>query len=215
MSTGALSQRSEAVRHAILEATVELLLDEGPDITVDNVAERANVGRRTIFRYFATKDDLFADALRTLFRNLLDAIPQRDGREVSEWLEDVARVVHTYNLRMAPTYLEIVRRRSEIPGVRQMLDSPGRPPRRRRVEVLANEAWSASGGRGRVPRIVGDSFLLHLSVFASEALRLHCRHDVDEMARLTVTTLLALIHEQKAEARRRTKARQNARGGED
>ena len=70
------------------------------------------------------------------------------------------------------------------------------------MEVLANEAWSASGGRGRAPKSVAESFTLHLSVFASEALRFHCRHDVDQMARLTVTTLLALMHEQKVTTRK-------------
>jgi hypothetical protein len=64
-----------------------------------------------------------------LNRSFGEAIPLRDGREVGEWLGAVARVVHAENLRMAPTFLDIVRRRDELSWVARYDTRPGKPRR--------------------------------------------------------------------------------------
>ena len=193
-----MNHRSEAVRNALIKAMSDLLAERGAEVTLDDVATRAEVGRRTIFRYFATKDDLVAEAIAASLRTLVDAIPHREGRQVDEWLYDVARTVHAQNIRIAPAFLEGARRRRDIPGVAAFMDRPGRRRRYQRMETLAQEAWDASGGAGTVSSAIAESFTLHLSVFASEALQLHCRLDADHMAQLTVETLLALIHQHMA-----------------
>lgn len=56
--------RSEAARHAILRATFELLLEHGLErTTMDAVADRAGVGKATIYRWWRSKRDLALDAL--------------------------------------------------------------------------------------------------------------------------------------------------------
>lgn len=185
---------------------MELLLTKGPDVTVDEIADRSGVGRRTIFRYFATKDDLLADAADMRTRYFGELIPSRDGRDVDEWLGSVARAVHTENLLLAPTFLDVMRRRREIPWNVKFEARPDKPTRIEHIRAVASETWSASGGRGPVPKLVSDTFVLHLCVFGSEALRFHCQCDVDQMARLTVAGLLALVDKERA-ATVRTRAK--------
>lgn len=49
-------------RHAVLtnlgDAAVSLFETKGPSVTIDTIAERAGVSRRTVFRYVESKEDL-------------------------------------------------------------------------------------------------------------------------------------------------------------
>ena len=55
-------RRADA-RQAILDATLELLASRGfHATTMDAIAERAGVGKNTIYRRWSTKDDLIIDA---------------------------------------------------------------------------------------------------------------------------------------------------------
>jgi AcrR family transcriptional regulator len=193
VSTAELNHRAAAVRTALLHATSELLLEGGVEPTLEDVAERAKVGRRTIFRYFSTKDDLIAETIAASIREFAATIPERAGHRVDEWLEDVARLTHGHNLRIGSSYLHLVLRRREIAGIAQFTARPGRARRHDLMTNLATEVWLARGGQGQVPESVVNSFTLHLSVFASQALQFHCQADVDDMADLTVETLLALV----------------------
>lgn len=199
MVSTASNPRADAVRRALVDATTALLFERGTDVTLDEIAERAKVGRRTIFRYFPSKDDIVARAIAEFFAAVVAAIPARDGRDVTAWLRDVATTMHEQNLRMAPAYLELVPRRREITGVTTFLDRPGRPRRQQLMHELAHEAWSASGGPATVPATIVNAFTLHLSVYGTEALRFHCRLDVNQMAELTVQALTALIRANVAE----------------
>jgi AcrR family transcriptional regulator len=56
--------RSEKARAAILEAAVELLLDQGiARMSMDAVAEQAGVSKATIYRWWKSKESLALDAL--------------------------------------------------------------------------------------------------------------------------------------------------------
>jgi AcrR family transcriptional regulator len=50
-------------RQAIIEASVELLLTNGPDLSTREIAKAAGVAEGTIFRVFETKDDLIHAAV--------------------------------------------------------------------------------------------------------------------------------------------------------
>jgi len=193
MSTAGLSHRGVAVRTALIDAAAELLLERGARMTLDDVAARAKVGRRTIFRYFATKDELIAAAIGLAVRTHGEGLPARDDRSVDAWLTDIANRTHEHNLRIAPAYLELILRQSEIPSIDAFLERPGRRRRHQAMEALATEVWLARGGEGPAPQAIADLFALHLSVFASEALRFHLLADIDRMTQLTVDTLLTTI----------------------
>lgn len=56
--------RSEAADQAILEATVELIREQGfLALTIEAVAARAGVAKTTVYRRWSNKDDLLMDAV--------------------------------------------------------------------------------------------------------------------------------------------------------
>jgi AcrR family transcriptional regulator len=74
--------RADAARNrqSLLAAAAEEFAERGPDASVADIARRAGVGKGTVFRHFATKDDLLAaiviariDTLTAAGRRLLDA----------------------------------------------------------------------------------------------------------------------------------------------
>ncbi len=65
-------QRSEATRHAILDAAVTLYHSHGVEqTTVSAVIAASGVGRTTFYRHFDDQDDVLASALRRDFERLL------------------------------------------------------------------------------------------------------------------------------------------------
>ena len=61
--------QAAATRTRILEACAAVM-ETGADLTYSNVAQAANVQERTIYRYFATKDDLEAGLWGWILENL-------------------------------------------------------------------------------------------------------------------------------------------------
>src|SRR6187431_1444018 len=56
--------RSEKSRSAILGATIELLLEGGYSrLTLEGIAARAGVGRQTLYRWWASKDEIVAESI--------------------------------------------------------------------------------------------------------------------------------------------------------
>src|SRR5215471_19507888 len=53
----------EARRIAIIDATLPLLMEVGPNVTTRQIAEAAGIAEGTIFRVFADKDALIAAAV--------------------------------------------------------------------------------------------------------------------------------------------------------
>lgn len=56
--------RSDAAREAVLAATAELFLERGYDrLTIEGIAQRAGVGKQTVYRWWASKGALIVDCL--------------------------------------------------------------------------------------------------------------------------------------------------------
>lgn len=73
-------------RHALVEATVPLLLEHGKAVTTKQIADAAGVAEGTIFRVFDAKDDLVAAAVE----RALDMEP---------FLTDLEAIDHDQDLR--------------------------------------------------------------------------------------------------------------------
>src|SRR5690349_4113522 len=59
--------RSLQAQQALFDATLALLSTEGFDtMSVDAIAERAGVGKQTIYRWWPSKDALVIDAIKSL-----------------------------------------------------------------------------------------------------------------------------------------------------
>ncbi|MGR6320241.1 TetR family transcriptional regulator [Micromonospora soli] len=81
-ATGLRERKKAATRLALHEAALRLAAEEGPDrVTVEAIADAANVSRRTFSNYFSSKEEaLFhGDTLR--LRRLLDLLHDRPADE--------------------------------------------------------------------------------------------------------------------------------------
>jgi AcrR family transcriptional regulator len=75
--------RSVKADRAILDATLTLLAEVGPSaLSVEEVAARAGVGKTTIYRRFATKDDLVVASLASLNESLPTELAEGAVRDV-------------------------------------------------------------------------------------------------------------------------------------
>ena len=70
-----------ATRQAISNAATRLFLERGFDqVTVDEIATAADVGRMTVFNHFPRKEDLFFDRDEEAREAVREALRQRDAR---------------------------------------------------------------------------------------------------------------------------------------
>jgi AcrR family transcriptional regulator len=85
--------RRVETHRAIVDATLALLAERGVQAaTVDAIAERAGVGKNTIYRRWPSKEDLIVDALYELSADL----DEQEGDDLYslllEWIRDFARL---------------------------------------------------------------------------------------------------------------------------
>lgn len=79
--------RSEQVRRAVGTAVLEILTEGNIEFTTVEVAERAHVSRRTLYRWWPTHADLLAEALHRHVRTV--AIP-----DTGAWITDLREFAH-------------------------------------------------------------------------------------------------------------------------
>ena len=80
-----------ATRHQIADEAMRLFATKGFDhVTVAQIAAAAEVSEKTVFNYFATKEDIFFDEVPDRLRMLTDAIRSRPpGMTVLESLKQM------------------------------------------------------------------------------------------------------------------------------
>jgi AcrR family transcriptional regulator len=79
MPSGVREQKKQATREQIAEAARGLFKERGFDaVTVDEVARAAGVSRKTVFNYFATKEDLLYSGLELMEERMLAAVRDRE-----------------------------------------------------------------------------------------------------------------------------------------
>ncbi|SDN08473.1 TetR/AcrR family transcriptional regulator [Allokutzneria albata] len=81
--------RSAQAQEAIIGATLAVLVETGfAGLTIEAVASRAGVGRPTIYRRWATREDLVVDALAA-------TVPVTSTVDTGDLLADIASTVRT------------------------------------------------------------------------------------------------------------------------
>lgn len=85
--------RSERAEKAIIEATLDLLVEEAgvAGVSIEAVAARAGVGKTTIYRRWPNKEALIVDAMAAL----KTPIPELSGRSVREDLVALTRAARS------------------------------------------------------------------------------------------------------------------------
>lgn len=98
------SRKRLATRHGISTAATRLFFERGFDqVTVDEIAAAADVGRMTVFNHFPRKEDLFFDRDEEGREILRDALRQRDPRVAP--IETLRQLAHRLVAERSP-YVE-------------------------------------------------------------------------------------------------------------
>jgi AcrR family transcriptional regulator len=108
--------REARADRAIVTATLELMAERGiRDLRMDDVADRAGVGKATIYRRYRSKDELVSDAVATLVSEI--AIPD-SGSTRTDLLVLMTQAVELYSGSLAagliPAVLEEASRNPEL-----------------------------------------------------------------------------------------------------
>src|SRR4051812_43097362 len=81
---GLRERKKQRTRRQIADTARELFADRGFDaVTVAEVARAADVAEKTVFNYFATKEDLFYSGMEAFEEQLLGAVRDREPGETA------------------------------------------------------------------------------------------------------------------------------------
>ena len=181
----------ELVRARILRGARAELAARGLAVRVEDVAGAAGVSRRTVFRYFPTREALLAAALQDSMRSYGEHVPlPQASQTLEQWLASAAVAVHRMNAQHGRVYFELASGAAfdgELADVAQVR----RVARRHLVERLTVTAWDLAGGSGTPPRWIHDTVAVLLSAFATEALGPDFERSADEIA---ASLTPALVH---------------------
>lgn len=196
-----MSRGKKTSRSGILDAAQELFAERGTAVTMDEIAEAAGVGRRTLFRHFATKGELIAEAMTLGWRawtERAEAASRADSLDTV--LADLLVRAQILNDRAGRGFWELASGLATDPELEQAAKLRSQH-RQMYVPKVARDLWRAAGGTGRTPRWVVDSYALLESVHALHALR----HDFDrsprEVGELSVHIMSAVLETAVAESR--------------
>ena len=82
-----VDRRVQRTRQLLRDALIALILEKGYDkITVQNIIDRANLGRSTFYAHYLDKEDLLESGLEKLRKELGQHLAGEDAVEGSEWL---------------------------------------------------------------------------------------------------------------------------------
>jgi len=73
MEDNSVDRRVRRTRHALQEALIGLILEEGYDaVTIEEITDRADLGRTTFYLHFRDKEDLFMYAIDTICEDFIE-----------------------------------------------------------------------------------------------------------------------------------------------
>lgn len=195
-SPAPVSSLVAARRDRVLDEVQPLLAAEGVEVTMDQLAAAAGIGRRTLFRYFDSRENLIAAAVRRSFEQLLadvftDPDPTLDPEQM---VADVLRRTHDVAESMGRAHWQV----ATVPSTHPELGEAVLVRRRARaayVTRFTEELWRRCGRQDEPPRWLADTFGLLESLFAHEALRRDLGRSSAEIVETTTTLMTAALRE--------------------
>ncbi|WP_176654186.1 TetR/AcrR family transcriptional regulator [Duganella hordei] len=128
------SRKRLATRQSISNAATRLFLERGFDhVTVDEIAEAADVGRMTVFNHFPRKEDMFFDRDEEGRAMLRDALRQRDPQVAP--VETLRLLAHRLVAEQSP-YVSF---NADSQGFVETIE--GSETLKARARAIRNELW--------------------------------------------------------------------------
>lgn len=138
----------------IIKAAEELFLKyRYHEVTLDQVAHSAGVGKGTIYRYFRNKEDLYYRILLTALDELTESLAQADGDDEAQLIDVVGGMVDFFTRRrnlFALMQSEQVRQSPPPPEVRRQWKEK-RETLVKLVTALVREKMESGSYRGNLP----------------------------------------------------------------
>ena len=191
-----LGDPKSTMEYRILRATRRLLARDGLGVSVDSIAVEANIGRRTIFRYFSTREELIAQALSESLANFHEQVADAisDSSDIDQWLVDVVSHLHQSQRRAGVAFWQLSASRDEdLEPLIAQVNKHRRQSRRRLTKSAAQAGWTKAGGQGEVPRSIELAMALSISSFAVQSLNVDYKANDHESAEAVALMLSALL----------------------
>jgi AcrR family transcriptional regulator len=148
-----------------------------------------------LFRHFATREQLIADALSSVLDWYEQQVHQVQGAgtDLETWLsESVLRILQMHRGAGHGLWQLAVAKDDELSPEMARVNQRRRSNRRTMTTAMAATAWRRAGGQGECPGHVVDAFALTLSTFATHSL-LDDFGSSDESFTRCSTMMLSLI----------------------
>ncbi len=176
---------------------MEVVARRGFAATVHEVAEVSGVSPRTIFRHYATHDELILATVKDMCeacgRKPIEGLPSPTD-DLNGWIEGVALTVHTRNAEIfGEAFWDIHASSRDASGVLTEVDILRHESRTRGVQFLASLAWEKAGGAGGPPEDLVLAFALNLSAFTTQALMIDFDQSPAQIGALTAEILKLLL----------------------
>src|SRR5262245_56665453 len=163
---------------------------------MDEIAEAAGIGRRTLFRYFPTREQLIASAIAQGYQRLDDEVfdeAHLEAKDPEELIHRVLTTTHRVAAGMGKAHWQVAADREVLNGLGEAA-AARQQARQRYVRRFTDRLWALADGPGRPPRWLADTFGLLESLFTYQALRLDFDRSEQDIVDLTCRLMTEALH---------------------
>jgi AcrR family transcriptional regulator len=190
-------EQRNLTRSRIRRAAMEVVARRGFNATVDEIAQVSGVSPRTIFRHYASHDQLILATVKDMFeacsRRPVQGLP-RPTDDLDGWLEGLAVTIHTRNAEiLGEACWDIHGPVGHLSGALSELVPLRHEFRLGWMSYLVNLAWRTAGNTGEPPEALALAFALQLSPFTTQALMADFDQTPAQIGTLTANILTMLL----------------------
>ena len=195
-TTDVSSTKTDLVRSQAVETTRSLLATHGLSLTMDQIADSSGISRRSLFRYFESRDALVCSAIESAMADYeaeLVSVAAAEGA-LDDWLVRVIEHTHRSHLAAGLAIWQLTSTGDErlTPELRTV-NERRRTLRRRATRQLTERAWIGAGGTGSPPDVVAEVVAMAMSNFTTRSLVVDLGQSIDEVARLSAAVIVGVI----------------------
>jgi len=189
-------ERQQLTRSRIRRAAMEVVARRGFDATVDEIARVSGVSPRTIFRHYASHDQLIVSTVKDMFEasgHLTEGVPTPTD-DLDGWIDGLAFTIHTRIAEiLGEAFWDIHAPNRNGSEALSEVDALRRESRTRGVHYLVTLAWQRAGGTGEPPKDLMLAFALNFSAFTTQALMVDFDQTPAQIGVLTADILKMLL----------------------